>query len=237
MHLKTVVFDLDDTLYTDWDACHGAGLREVGAYGAARLGIPAEEMIRVFLEGRAQAIQRLGPIGSAHNRALFAKFGLERRGINPVPHAENLHNAYWRGVFLHMQIEPAVPRLLAQLRQAGVRTAVCTNMMADIQMRKLVELGLDESFDCFVASEEAGVDKPDPAIFQYTLDRLGCDAAEAVMVGDTYAHDIVGAQRVGMATVWINRKGHPVPEGGAAPTHEVRSMEQAAAALQKLLRA
>lgn len=236
MHLKTVIFDLDDTLYTDWDTCHRAGLQKVGAYGVARLGLTEEAAVTAFLDGRAHAIRRLGPVGSAHNRALFAKFGLERIGINPVPHAENLHNAYWRGVFANMQIEPSIPRLLAALREAGVRTAVCTNMMADIQMRKLIELGLDDAFDCFVSSEEAGVDKPDPAIFRYTLERTGCTASEAAMVGDTYAHDIVGAQAVGIRTVWINRKGAPVPDGGNAPDYMVGSMEGAAEVLAGLLR-
>lgn len=234
--LKAVIFDLDDTLYTDWETCHQAGLDEVGAYGALRLGLPKEEMMRCFLNGRARAYQQLGDTGSAHNRTLYAKFGLEEQGINPILHAKNLHDTYWRGVFRTMVLEPAVPRLLTDLRAAGVRTVVCTNMMADIQMRKLVELGLDDAFDCFVASEEVGADKPAPAVFQYTLNNVGCTAEDAIMIGDSYAHDIEGAHRSGLRSLWINRKSAPVPEGGQPPTYAVRSMEQAAEIVRDLLR-
>lgn len=235
MQLKTVIFDLDDTLYTDWETCHDAGLREVGTYGATRLGLSEDETIQAFLCGREQTIKQLGPVGSSHNRTLFAQFALEQIGINPVPHAENLHNAYWRGVFGAMKLEPAIPHLLSALRAAGIRTAVCTNMMADIQMRKLVELGLDEAFDYFVSSEEAGVDKPDPNIFRYVLDKAGSKAEEAIMVGDTFAHDIAGAQRAGIATLWINRTGKPCPEKEQPPTYETASMEEAAQELLGLL--
>lgn len=228
MNLKTVIFDLDDTLYTDWDTCHQTGLDEVGAYGVTRLGVAAEQLQRAFLQGRETALRELGAIGSAHNRTLYAQFALEKLGINPILHAENLHNAYWRGVFRMMKLEPAIPRLLTELREAGIRTAVCTNMMADIQMRKLVELGLDDAFDCFVSSEEAGADKPDPAIFEYVLRKVGGVAQEAVMIGDTLAHDIAGAQKIGMAGIWINRRGEAVPAGMDAPTYEVHSAEEAA---------
>lgn len=235
MQLKTVIFDLDDTLYTDWDTCHRAGLAEVGAYGAARLGLTVQETVRAFLSGREAAIRQLGPVGSSHNRTLFAQLALEQIGINPVPHAENLHGAYWRGVFAAMALEPAIPHLLTELRAAGIRTAVCTNMMADIQMRKLVALGLDEAFDCFVSSEEAGVDKPDPEIFRYTLRKAGGTEAEAMMVGDTYPHDIIGAQNAGIAALWINRKGAPLPPDAQAPAYEVRSVDEAAQVLYRLL--
>ena len=228
MHRKTVIFDLDDTLYTDWRTCDDAGLAAVGAYGEQALGLTPIETVRAFREGRAQAIRQLGPIGSAHNRALWAQLALEALGQNPLPHAEALHNAYWGSVFDKIALDPAVPTLLNTLHEAGVRTAVCTNMMADIQMRKLVRLGLSDAIDCFVTSEEAGVDKPSPDIFCYTLRKAGGTADAAFMVGDSYAHDVAGAQAAGIPCIWINRAGAPVPEGGEPPAHEVRSMAEAA---------
>ena len=56
MHLKTVIFDLDDTLYTDWDTCHRAGLQKVGAYGVARLGLTEEAAVTAFLEDRKSVV-------------------------------------------------------------------------------------------------------------------------------------------------------------------------------------
>lgn len=236
MSLKTVIFDLDDTLYTDWRTCHEAGLAAVDAYGVSVLGLPDGEMRRAFLAGREHAIAHLRDTGSAHNRVLFAQFGLEGIGIPPIPHAEPLHSAYWSGIFDHMTLEPAIPALLAELRAAGIQIAVCTNMMTDIQLRKLNLLGIADQIDCIVTSEEAGVDKPQPGIFAYLLHKCGCLPQEAIMLGDNVTHDACGAQAVGIPGVWINRTAEPLP-AGEAPRYEVCSMEEAAALVRTLCNA
>ena len=63
-------------------------------------------------------------------------------------------------------------------------------------------------------SEEAGVSKPDPRIFRIALERLGCAAGEAVMVGDSWSADIVGARAAGIRAIWFN------PRHGAVPRRE-----------------
>ena len=45
-----------------------------------------------------------------------------------------------------------------------------------------------------VSSAEFGVMKPDPRIFQEALDRMDVAASRAVMVGDSLAHDVIGAR-------------------------------------------
>lgn len=235
MQLKTVIFDLDDTLYTDWHSCDQAGLLAVAAYGTQQLGLKAEVSLRAFQEGRAQALRQLGPVGSCHNRTLFAQFGLERLGINPLAHAENVHDAYWQAVFHTMALDPAIPALFDALRNRFITIAICTNMMANIQMRKLNYLGIAEKIDCFVSSEEAGIDKPAPEIFSYTLQKAGCSAQQAVMVGDSYAHDMTGAHAAGLSCIWVNRAGQPVPNGADASIMSVRSMEAAAERLMQMI--
>lgn len=47
--------------------------------------------------------------------------------------------------------------------------------------------------------------KPDPRIFQEALDQMQVTAAEAVMVGDSLPHDVLGARQVGMRGVWLDR--------------------------------
>ena len=54
--------------------------------------------------------------------------------------------------------------------------------------------------------------KPQPRIFGIALARLGCTAAETVMVGDTWANDIAGARAAGVRAVWFNRFGVRAPE-------------------------
>ncbi len=54
-----------------------------------------------------------------------------------------------------------------------------------------------------VVSGEVGVGKPNPAAFHEVLRRLGAEPNEAVMVGDSWERDVLGARRIGMSTVWV----------------------------------
>jgi len=58
-------------------------------------------------------------------------------------------------------------------------------------------------------------------VFRLALDRLGVQASEAVMVGDSWAADIVGAARAGVRAIWFNpfRKAMPAEPAGVAEIH------------------
>ncbi|MGE3510036.1 MAG: HAD family hydrolase, partial [Vicinamibacterales bacterium] len=56
-----------------------------------------------------------------------------------------------------------------------------------------------------------GLMKPHPSIFKAALDRLDATPAEAVMVGDSIAHDVEGALRTGMRAVLVHRSAEPHP--------------------------
>ena len=53
--------------------------------------------------------------------------------------------------------------------------------------------------------------KPHPSIFEAALTLLGVSASEAVMVGDSFEHDIEGARRVGMRGVLVQRSQEHLP--------------------------
>ena len=72
-------------------------------------------------------------------------------------------------------------------------------------------LDFDIAWDAIAVSVEAGYLKPHPALFQCALDELGTGAGEALMVGNSLAEDILGAQSLGMATAW--RRSPPDAEG------------------------
>lgn len=95
---------------------------------------------------------------------------------------------------------------LQHLREAGFKLAIVSNW--DTPLDPLTErLGIAHYFDIIVASHDARVRsaKPDPHIFNYTLEVVGVSAAEAVHIGDTYEADIVGAQNVGIRPILIDR--------------------------------
>lgn len=93
------------------------------------------------------------------------------------------------------------------------RIGVVTNNTVAEQVEKIAFLGLKESIDVLVTSEEVGVGKPDPEIFRVALERTGAKPRDAVMIGDSWASDIAGARAAGIRAVWFNRFRLPAPAG------------------------
>jgi putative hydrolase of the HAD superfamily len=98
--------------------------------------------------------------------------------------------------------EPA----LAELRGLGLRLVCVSNW--DVSLPEVLErCGLGGALDGVVTSAEAGVRKPDPAIFAPALELAGCAAPEALYVGDTPAEDLAAARAAGVPALLIDRAG------------------------------
>lgn len=104
----------------------------------------------------------------------------------------------------HFEMYDDVPGALRALQRQGVKMGLISN-----SHRSLVgfqeHFALEGLMTVTVSSAEFGVMKPDPRIFQEALDQMQVTAAEAVMVGDSLPHDVVGARQVGMRGVWLDR--------------------------------
>jgi putative hydrolase of the HAD superfamily len=99
---------------------------------------------------------------------------------------------------------PGVPGALRGLRALGLRLVVVSNWDFSLHER-LAETGLAPLLDGAVASAEAGVAKPDPAIFERALEVAGVGPAEALHVGDSPVEDGEGARAAGIRAVLIGR--------------------------------
>ena len=91
------------------------------------------------------------------------------------------------------------------------------------QVKKIAALGIDSFVDALVVSEEVGVPKPDARVFETALSRLGSTPDQAVMIGDSWSSDIVGATALGIPAIWLNRYDRPCPDASLAT--EIRSLE------------
>ncbi len=102
---------------------------------------------------------------------------------------------------------------LEKLKEAGCVVGVVSN--AEICLRSILdENGLTRYFNALIISEEVGVEKPDPLIFQVALDRLEFTPEECVHIGDRMEEDVAGARSVGITPVWLDRErlGKHTPE-------------------------
>ena len=97
-----------------------------------------------------------------------------------------------------------IAETLAELDEAGVRIGIVCDVgltPSTVLRQRLEHLDLLRHFDHWSFSDEVGVYKPAPAIFEHALGGLGVDAGAAAHVGDLRRTDVAGARAVGMTTV------------------------------------
>lgn len=100
---------------------------------------------------------------------------------------------------------PEAVRILRELRSAGIRTGVVSNFSHRLP-RILKETGLAPHLDTVTYSFEAGAEKPHPMIFHSALARAGTTPEKAVMVGDSFEADYLGARQAGLHAVLLCRE-------------------------------
>lgn len=106
--------------------------------------------------------------------------------------------------FAKETVASAVP-ILAQLEKT-LPLIIVSNFYGNLNT-VLEAFEIRKYFKNVVESAVAGVRKPDPAIYQLGVDLLGFQASECMVVGDSFAKDIVPAQTLGCKTVWLKAKG------------------------------
>lgn len=211
--IKAVIFDLDGTLY-DYNTLDKEAFARVGELVRERLGVSEAQYGEAFMRARKSTKKKLGETAPSHSRMLYFQKTLEYLDIRPLYLALEMYETYW-GVFLEkMTLYPGARKLLDALHDKYIRVAVCTDLLAHIQHRKLIALDLVDDVDCLVTSEEAGVEKPSQRIFALCLKKLRLEPEEVCFVGDNYKKDIKGATAAGMCAVWFCPEGvQDVPEG------------------------
>lgn len=212
---RAIIFDLDDTLVA-WTDRSRASLRFVAAMLADQYpdgpstAVWWEHLLRLDpLDVWEQAVR--GEVAQEeYHRARFRRtlehFGLPAR----KQRVESLYQAYRRQMIARARLDLGVRPLLRAL-SGRYQLGLITNGCAAFQVPTLRRLQLGEVFQPLLIADDLRVYKPDPTIFQRALEQLGARPEQVVMVGDNYAHDIEGAARLGMQTIWINPTGAPEP--------------------------
>ncbi len=118
----------------------------------------------------------------------------------------------YREKHLHeVQPFPCVKQLVERMRAAGIAVAIATSCQPD-ELRRYSELMQTEGlFDAIACGEDADKGKPHPDILLRALERLGVEAAQAIMVGDS-PYDAMAAQAAGMRSAGVLTGHFPARE-------------------------
>jgi HAD superfamily hydrolase (TIGR01549 family) len=211
--VKAVLFDLDDTLFDHRYAarCVLRQFRESHpALQAYSLEFLEQEDFRILGEKHAQLLAGFIDVDLARIQRIQALFACCGEHIS-TSYAQQLAQ---QRQSIYRESRRAVPGAIALLQalRPHVRIGVVTNNFTREQEGKLDACGLSPLVDSLVTSEDVKHTKPDPRIFEAALGQLNCDSHDAVMVGDSWEIDIVGALNAGIRPIWFNRYGAARPD-------------------------
>lgn len=207
---EVVFFDVGDTLiraHPSWAGVYRQGLLEFG------IDVAEKDLERALLEetqaGAWWNIEDPFEPTEANSYERIKNFDLAV--LARVGHADiddmairKIEQAFARRAAWY--VFPDVIPALDSLRAAGIRMGVISNFVWG-GTELIHDLELARHFDSLTISARVGFQKPHSGIFQHALASLGARPGQAMHIGDSYRADVVGARRVGMRAVLIDRGG------------------------------
>jgi putative hydrolase of the HAD superfamily len=253
MTIKAIIFDLDDTLLWDKKSVQEAFFKtcklaeekykispvrlEEAVRKEARalyegydtyeftkmIGInPFEGLWGEFLEEHA-SFPIMREIIPVYRKDAWTK-GLLALGIDDPEFGEELAEAFPENRKTSPYVYEETFSVLNQLK-GKYSLLLLTNGSPHLQNTKLsITPEISPYFDHIVISGDFGKGKPDPSIFEHAVSLIGVDKTECLMVGDNLMTDILGANRAGIKSVWINREKAAKQE--ILPTYEIHHLEE-----------
>lgn len=255
MGKQAVLFDLDDTLLWDdrsvkeaFEATCQAGAEAAGVdpgqlEEAVRkearalyesyetfpftkmIGInPFEGLWANFREGEQEEFRKLEQLAPGYRKEAWTR-GLRALGVENEELGAKLAEQFPAERRKRPLVYDETFRVLDALK-GKYKLLLLTNGSPDLQREKLAGVPeLTPYFDHIIISGEYGEGKPAASIFRHAMERLGIEPEHGIMVGDKLTTDILGANTVGMTSVWVNRHG-AVRNDEIIPSHEIAHLEE-----------
>lgn len=207
LRLEVVFLDVGDTMiraHPSWAAIYRLGLADVG------IEVAEEELERVLLEETRSGWWLFeDPFEPTEEESFtrikaFDSAVLARLGHPDLPDDvfRSIEAAFARrsAWYVYPDVVPAVEAM----RTAGLRLGVISNFVWG-GPELIHDLELARHFEVLVVSARVGFQKPHRGIFEHALSAMGVPADRALHVGDSYKGDVIGARRVGITPILIDR--------------------------------
>ena len=202
---RAVFFDIDFTLIHPGPAFQASGYREF----CARHGIEVDP--EAFEVAVAAAGTVLDPGTGEYDAQLYIDFtrriieGMGGTGPAVETAAREIYSE-WAACH-HFFLYDDVADVLRELHARGIKIGLISNSHRCLTSFQS-HFALEGLFSAAVSSAAHGYMKPHRSIFETALRQVAAEPAESVMVGDSVAHDVEGALRLGMRAVLLSRSAH-----------------------------
>lgn len=201
---RAVFFDVDFTLIYPGPTFQGVGYRDFCVqYGVTVDAAAFERAVAAassMLDGRGGIYDP--QIFILYTRRIIEEMGGSGPRIDDA--ARDIYNEW--AACQHFEMYEDVPDVLRALHGAGMKIGLISNTQRCLTSFQK-HFALDGLFAVTLSSSDHGYMKPHPSIFEAALRAVDAVPAEAVMVGDSLAHDVEGARRLGMRGILVSRSG------------------------------
>ncbi|MEI8084678.1 MAG: YjjG family noncanonical pyrimidine nucleotidase [Paludibacter sp.] len=223
---KYVFVDLDDTLW-DFHANAKESLHEV--FDQRKLSQYFEDFehfFKIYAKRNLELWELYGKGEISKDFLMIERFRhpLLKMGVDNDELAEQIGTQFLDILPTKTILLPHAQELLDYLYPKYPLTII-SNGFVEVQYKKLRSANIEHYFTHVVLSEAAKALKPDKRIFEYALQLNAATAPDTIMIGDSYAADIVGAQNAGIDQVFLNPKFITTDKNKPA-TYTIKSLEE-----------
>jgi len=192
--IKAVIFDLDNTLLDFMKMKEYAVKAAIAGMIEAGLDIDPDESYKTIIG----IYEKEG----WENQQVFNKFLNKTIGeVNNKYLAAGIV-AYRRAREANLLLYPNVNHTLVELIKMSVKLAVVSDAPSREAWMRIYYLNLHHHFDVVLTFDDTNARKPSPIPFEMALSQLNIDPEEALMVGDWPERDVVGANKLGIRTIF-----------------------------------
>lgn len=229
--MKTIFFDLDDTLYFRRDAFY---LAFEEFYKGKHQDCKALANDRSRFRGDEVFYQaQKGVISSEEMYRYRFTMGFQDAGLK-ISDEEAMHfYSLYRNNLYELKLNGDVISMLDYAKGHFENLGIITNGEGGHQRNKIENLGLKKwiKSELIVISGEHGCPKPDKKLFEIASEKSGKAFSDIIIIGDSFQNDIAPANELGMHTIWLNL----YDEAFKAPEFEVKEIKEVPLLLQKLI--
>jgi putative hydrolase of the HAD superfamily len=221
--LQAIFFDIDDTLYSTSEFAELA--RSTALDAMIEVGLDIEK--RVLQEELEEVINEFTTNYEHHFDKLLLRIPRRHyRGINPAVIVAAGVIAYHETKMRQLVPYEDAIEVLRLLSKTDVTRGIITEGLEVKQAEKLVRMRIHPylSPNAIFISNQIGISKPNPKIYQRACSDLNLKPTETMYVGDNPSHDIDPPKSIGMLTVRMRRGGkHYRDQGTTQPDREVQN--------------
>ncbi|MFW9772293.1 MAG: HAD family hydrolase, partial [Candidatus Thorarchaeota archaeon] len=184
-HIKLIGFDLDDCLFDSTGLSDRARIKGIDAMINLGLKLDKEDAVQILKE----IVKEYGSNSSKHYNYFIRRLNHIDDNLNYISYNER-HKfiaaavmAYHEEKVKSIKLYDDVEECLKKIKNLSIKTSIITDGIPIKQYEKILRLNLDKLIDLVIISDEIGIKKPNPELFNFWLKKFAVKGKEAIYIG------------------------------------------------------